>query len=247
MNLSGLNDHFVNGHALSDGYASGISGLTPDKVTACKMPFLNPASINMTVTGYTAFTLRDLGPTGVPYVGVKYVTEPGGGGWTIATITHLPFKVTNTTGASWGTLKLFTFPFGLFTVRGGLSTWSRIDWSDTTLTSGGSSGISATGSGDWGIGSTATADATISGTDVDFVASTAFLAPFVAGIGTSNVGGPVVNSATVIDGSTTTTSATAKTMNLNVIVDDTSVSDAETDLMFLTGVLRFRTAWQGDF
>lgn len=99
-----------------------------------------------------------------------------------------------------------------------------LTWTDTD--------IAAAGSGDISLGTTATADATLSSTDVDIMASTALLDPFVlgvGGVGAAGLGGTLVNS-TVFDGT-----ATAKDLYINLIIDDADVADAASDIVLLNG------------
>lgn len=228
-----------------------------------KMPVLNAASIVMgdfnsavTFNAWTTalgailpFKLTDRNAQGVPYV---QIAQNPINGLTLLTFTKLPFLVSNTTAKSFGKLKLLTMPFGRFSINGGSCIFTSVDWStnyqavQTTGVAG--TVIGATSSGDFSVGTTGTADSTLSTTDVDIVASTAFLDPAVAGV-TNNLATPgaVVNVPTEFDGSTTTTSGTAKTINLNVIIDDAGVADTQAGLIFLTGYLRIHTRWLGDF
>jgi hypothetical protein len=260
VNLDPLANYFVNGKGPSVG--------SPNKATAFKLPQLNtgtikPVTYNAGIT-YTAtdlwsrvphstgFTLTDRDPsTGIPYVKINQAVGPHVS-MTNLTFTKLPFIVSNTSAISFGTLKLLTMPFGRFAFHGGACIFTSIDWSNglsfvqTTGVAG--TAIGTGGSGDFSLGTTGTTDSTINSTDVDIVASTAFLDPFVAGVG-SNIATPgnVLNGPTEFDGSTTTTSGTAKTINLNVIVDDADVVDTNAGLMYLTGFLRIYTSWLGDW
>lgn len=239
------------------------TGQTNAVVSQAKMPALNLASIVMgdfnagvTFNAWTTvpgailpFTLTDRGPTGVPYVKIAQCPFNG---LTLLTFTKLPFLVANTTAKSFGKLKLLTMPFGRYSIHGGACIFTTVDWSvnyqaaQTTGVAG--TVIGATSSGDFSVGTTGTADSTLSTTDVDIVASTAFLDPAVAGI-TNNLATPglVLNGPTEFDGSTTGTSGTAKTINLNVIIDDAGVADAAAGLIFLTGFLRIYTQYLGDW
>ncbi len=92
------------------------------------------------------------------------------------------------------------------------------------------------------MGSTATAEATLATTEVDMLASTAMLDPFVAGVGRSNVGAALAAMAQ-FDGTTTPID-----MYLNVIIDDADVSDAAaSDSVFFTGWVRTTWLWLGDY
>jgi hypothetical protein len=140
---------------------------------------------------------------------------------TILTFNSVQVTVGNTTGASFGSQKIYDFPLGRILILGGRANLT-FNWAGQ---------IVATGSGDFSLGTTATADATLGGTDVDLMASTAMLDPFVAGIGTG-VGSLVGN--TNFDGT-----GTAKDMYLNLIVDDADVADADSDVITITGTIEF--------
>lgn len=250
----------VSGGKVSDTDTSQGSSIAAQ----AKLPILNAASIVMgdfnagvTFNAWTTipgailpFKLTDLNPDGVPYVQIAY--HPGNVDMTLLTFTKLPFLVSNTSAISFGKLKLLTMPFGRFAICGGSCIFTSVNWAvnyqavQTTGVAG--TVIGAGGSGDFSVGTTGTTDSTLNSTDVDIVASTALIDPFVLGVG-SNIATPgaVVNVPTEFDGSTTTTSGTAKTINLNVIVDDADVVDTNAGLMFLTGYLRLYTQFLGDF
>lgn len=164
------------------------------------------------------------------YAVAKYV--PGAQQQAILTLTALPITVANTTGASFGSVKLFDFPAGRIRIEGGTVNFTSVNWAGTTIV--------ATGSGDYSLGTTATADATLNSTDVDLVASTALLDPFVAGVGTG-VGGVFVKD-TEFDGS-----STAKDVYLNMIIDDADVEDAGSAIVLVTGIIHFHCAYGGDY
>jgi hypothetical protein len=136
--------------------------------------------------------------------------------------TDLVVTVANTTGASFGSQKIYDFPQGRIHLLGGRANLT-LNWAGTD--------IAAAGSGDFSLGTTATADATLGGTDVDLMASTALLDPFVLGIGTGK--GNLVTS-TAFDGT-----ATAIDMFLNIIIDDADVDDADTDPVTIDGTITF--------
>lgn len=151
-------------------------------------------------------------------------TDAGAFRSVILTLASTPVTVANTTGASFGNVKLYDFPAGRIYLLGGSSsltfTWTGED-------------IAATGSGDYSIGSTGTADATLNSTDVDMQASTAMLDPFVSGVGT---GSGVFASPAAFDGT-----ATAIDMYLNMIIDDADVADGASDTVLVSGTVKF--AW----
>lgn len=148
---------------------------------------------------------------------------------TILQLTNAPVTVANVTGASFGSIKVYDFPETRFQLVGG--NWDlKFDWSAESIVQD--------GSGDASLGTTATADATLGGTDVDLAASAALTDPFVAGIG--YVAGSLVKD-TEFDGS-----GTAKDMNLNIIIDDADVSNADTDTVLVTGTIEFVWISYGD-
>lgn len=152
---------------------------------------------------------------------------------TVLTLTETPVTVANTTGASFGGVKLYDFPAGRILVHGVTAYFDTIDWSD--------SDIGATGSGDYSLGTTITADATLDGTDVDLLPSSAMLDPFVDGVGSSNAGTALAASAQ-FDGT-----STAKDLNLNVIIDDADVADAASDVVLFTGTITVTWVNLGDY
>jgi hypothetical protein len=153
----------------------------------------------------------------------------GYGHTTVFTLTSTPVTVANVTGASFGGLKLYDFPEGRIMIVGGTASFS-FDWS--------ASDIGAAGSGDFSLGTTISADATLGGTDVDIMASTAMLDPFVSGVGTGS--GALVNN-TAFDGT-----GTAKDLNLNIIIDDADVADAASDIVYVTGTITVKWDFLGD-
>ena len=149
---------------------------------------------------------------------------------TVLSLTSRQVTVANTTGASFGSTKLYGWPAGRIQLLGGVCNLS-FDWAGQDIV--------ATGSGDFSFGTTATADATLNSTEVDLMASTAMLDPFVAGVGT---GTGVFVVPTNFDGTTT-----AKDMYLNIIIDDADVSDAASDIVLVSGEVRFTWINLGDY
>lgn len=158
---------------------------------------------------------------------------------TILNFAALPVVTGNTTGASFGSKAVYTFPAGRILILGNIAYFSTV----TFNTAAGADGdIAGGGSGDYSMGSTATADATLATTDVDLLPSTALLDPFVAGVGRSNVGSALA-AAAQFDGTTTALSA-----YLNCIIDDADVADAAaSDSVFFTGFSRITWAFLGDY
>lgn len=147
----------------------------------------------------------------------------------------LPMSFANAgSGAGWATKPIYTFPAGYINLKGFNAYFTRV------LMVSGFGDLA--GSGDFGFGSTATADATIASTDVDMLASTAFLDPFVAGVGTSNVWARLA-AAAEFNGSSTPIS-----INFNAIIDDADVGDLSVTpaIAHFTGYARFNWEHLGD-
>lgn len=152
---------------------------------------------------------------------------------TVLTLTSTPVTVANTTGASFGNLKIYDFPAGRIFVLGTTANFTSIVWTGQDIAAG--------GSGDYALGTTGTADATLDSTDVNLLPSSAMLDPFVLGVGRSNAG-TALASAAAFDGTSTAIDA-----YLNVIVDDADVSDAASDIILFTGTITFTWLNLGDY
>jgi hypothetical protein len=139
---------------------------------------------------------------------------------TTLTLADFPVTVANTTGASFGGAKIYDFPEGRIVLLGALADLT-FNWAGT--------GIGATGSGDFSVGSTTTADATLSSTDANMIASSAMTDPFVAGVG-RGVGSS--SAALYLDGT-----ATAADAILNLIIDDADVADANSSVVLVSGTV----------
>lgn len=157
---------------------------------------------------------------------------------TLLTCLALPVVTGNTTGISFGSKQLYTFPEGYIKIERVVAKFSLITFNTAAGVDG---DIGGGGSGDYSIGSTATADGTLNSTDVDLLPSSPMLDPFVSGVGRSNAG-TVLAASALFDGT-----ATAITSYLNVIVDDADVADAAaSDSVFFTGYIRITWEWHGD-
>lgn len=174
----------------------------------------------------------------------------------------MPLKMGNTTGNCFGTIPLLTHPLGRVLIIGGTDNlvfdFTSPIWSTAIINNG-------TVAGNFSFGSTGTTDATLSTTDVDAMASTAFqtvatgASPVafttasgvaVAAGGTCPAGvsrayGNFVKS-TEFDGTTTTTTSAPLTLNLNAIVT-TGSTDAQKQIVYVWGSLLLRTDWLGDY
>lgn len=203
-------------------------------------------SLDITSEGYRKFdwdtvTSKNIGAIAAASAGLATAKEFGNAidHQTLLALDSLPVVTGNTTGASFGSKQLYTFPQGRILIKGVLAYFRLITFNTAAGVDG---DIAAAGSGDYSIGSTASADATLGGTDIDLLPSTAMLDPFVAGVGRSNVGSALAASAQ-FDGTTTPLSA-----YLNAIIDDADVSDAAAnDSVFFTGWVRMTWSWLGDY
>jgi len=149
---------------------------------------------------------------------------------TVLTLASTPVTVANTTGSSFGGVKLYDFPVGRILIHGVTANLS-FNWAGT--------GIVATGSGDFSMGTAVTADATLDGTNVDLLPSTGLLDPFVAGVGTGK--GALAASAH-FDGTTTAIDAF-----LNLIIDDADVSDEDSSIVLVSGSVTITWTNLGDY
>jgi hypothetical protein len=149
---------------------------------------------------------------------------------TVLTLTATPVTVGNTTGISFGGLKLYDFPAGRIAVIGATADLS-FDWH--------SQGPAETGSGDFALGTTITSDATLDGTDVNLLPSTALTDPFVAGVG---AGKGALAASAQFDGTTTPVD-----LNINIIIDDADVADGDSDVVSVSGTITIVWANLGDY
>lgn len=127
-----------------------------------------------------------------------------------------PITVANTTGISFGSVPLLTFPKGVIHIGVTCVDNFLIDYTDDA---GNVTPIAGTMGGDFSIGSTATSDATLNSTDVNILASTSY-DPFSTAVDANSA----IN--VLLDGSSTPITA-----YLNFIVDDSDVADAASDIV----------------
>lgn len=150
---------------------------------------------------------------------------------TVLTLASTPVTVANTTGASFGGVKIYDLPEGRILVLGVTASLGFV-WTGES--------IGATGSGDYSLGTTITADATLDGTDVDLLPSTAMTDPAVGGVAAAT-GGALAASAP-FDGT-----GTAKDVNLNIIIDDADVADGDSDTVLASGTVTITWINLGDY
>jgi hypothetical protein len=152
---------------------------------------------------------------------------------TVLTLAATPVTVANTTGASFGGVKVYDFPAGRILIQG-VTVNLSFNWTDDS-----SPVIAQDGSGDFSMGSTITADATLATTDVDLLPSTAMTDPFLAGVGT---GAGALAASFHYDGT-----ATALDANLNIIIDDADVANATTADVLVSGTVTITWTNLGDY
>jgi hypothetical protein len=165
-----------------------------------------------------------MGTTGLflaqPTAGSSYITleELGQGSQhlTKCTIAGQPITLANTTGISFGSVPLLSFPKGVVHISAVSVDNFLFDYTDDA---GNVTPIAGTHGGDFAIGSSATADGTLNGTEVNILASTSY-DPFSTAVDANSA----INA--IIDGS-----STAVTAYINAIVDDADVGDAASDVV----------------
>ena len=150
---------------------------------------------------------------------------------TTLTLASTPVTVANTTGASFGGVKLYDWPAGRILVHGVTASLGFV-WTGED--------IAQDGSGDYSLGTTITADATLGTTDVDLLPSTAMTDPFVSGVGAATAN--ALAAAAQFDGT-----ATAKDANLNIIIDDVDVADGASDVVLASGTVVITWTNLGDY
>lgn len=174
------------------------------------------------VTAGAATAIATVGASAQPEV---TAAESGFGNFrtTVLTLTDLPITVGNTTGVSFGNVKLYDFPEGRHNFLGVQLNDLTVDLTDVLNVTP----IAGTHGGDVSLGTTGTSDATLNGTDVNLMPSTS-IDPISAGI----ADGALVAAATVLDGRTT-----ALDLYLNMIIDDADVADGASDVLLLSGTI----------
>ena len=148
----------------------------------------------------TTVTLEELGQ------GSRHLTK--------CTIAGLPITVGNTTGISFGSAALLTFPKGVVHIEAVSVDDFKFDLTDDA---GNVTPLTTAMGGDFSLGSAATADATLNGTEVNILASTSY-DPFSTAVDANSA----INA--ILDGS-----STPITVYVNAIVDDADVADGASD------------------
>lgn len=134
----------------------------------------------------------------------------------------LPITVGNTTGVSFGGVKVYTFPQGRIFLKG-----VTVQGISIGLTNAGNATpIDAADGGDLSMGSTVAGDGTLTGTDVDMLPSTS-IDPLSDGITDA-----ALAAAAQFNGVSTPVAAW-----LNMLIDDADVADAASDILEISGTI----------
>jgi hypothetical protein len=145
-------------------------------------------------------------------------------------VKDLPITVNGATGVGWGTAVVGDFPQGNILILGIVS---YLQFKIVTA-----AGVQATFDGDYSLGTTPTADATLSGTDVNLVPSTA-TNPATAGVS------PVVRGASSTPPGLFDNTDDSLEINLNFLIDDANIS-ADTQLLAVNGTVHIAFTVLGD-
>lgn len=149
---------------------------------------------------------------------------------TIITLQAKEITVANTTGVSFGGVKIFDFPKGRIWVMAALVRNLTIGLTND----GNATPIDGDDNGDFSMGTTAPTDGTLTGTDVDLCPSTALELDTT---GTS----AVLAASAFFDGT-----STAKDVYFNMLIDDADVADAASDVLELNGEVEIYWVNLGD-
>ena len=151
---------------------------------------------------------------------------------TVLTLLGVEITVANTTGVSFGGVKIYDFPEGRILVLGSLLSGVTVGLTNA----GNATPIDAADGGDMALGSTEPDDGTIGGTDVDLCPSTS-IDPISDGIA-----GAALAAAAQFDGTTTPLD-----MYLNMLIDDADVADAASDVLEISGRVEITWVNLGDY
>jgi len=169
---------------------------------------------------------------GVPGTLVTAVTTGSKAAYrTTLTLAAAAATIGNTTGVSFGGVKLFTFPAGRILVYGVTADLDALGLAD----SGNATPIVAGMGGDWALGTTVAGDCTISGADEDALPETSW-DPF------SGTPGAALAASAQFDGT-----STAIAMWLNLIIDDGDVANTASDVLTFSGTVTITWADLGDY
>jgi hypothetical protein len=122
-------------------------------------------------------------------------------------VNRVPISVAGTTGVGFGTAVIGDFPEGNILFLGAVS-YLQFTTSDVD--------VQAAFDGDMSVGTTPTADATLSGTEINVIPSTA-LNPATAGVS------PVVRGSSTASGAVFDNTDGSLELNLNLLIDDANI------------------------
>ncbi len=151
---------------------------------------------------------------------------------TTITLTDTPVTAANTTGVSFGGVKIYDMPAGRVLVLGATVGALTFDLTDD----GNVTPIDGADGGDIAFGTTVAGDGTLTGTDVDIIPSHS-IDPISGGSA-----GAALGASAVFDGT-----STAVDIYLNVLIDDADVADTASDVLLVSGVLNLVWVDLGDY
>lgn len=172
------------------------------------------------------------GTDGAASVGTVSAAETGVFNFhnTVLTLSSTLITVGNTTGVSFGGVKIYDFPEGRILLLGLTVSLSAPGLGNA----GNATPIDGDDNGDFSLGSTVAGDGTLTGADVDMCPSTAYAMD------------TAVTSALAASAQFDGTS-TAIDMYLNMLIDDADVGDGASDILELSGTVNFSWINLGDF
>lgn len=175
-------------------------------------------------------------PTGLGSASVATVTASQQGiglqNRTVLTLDAVELTVGNTTGVSFGGVKLYDFPVGRTLIDSVLLSNVSVGLGNA----GNATPIAGTHGGDMSLGSTAPDDGTLTGADVDLCPSTS-IDPISGGIA-----GAALAAAAQFDGTTT-----ALDLYLNMLIDDLDVADGASDVLEISGQIEILWRLGGNY
>lgn len=151
---------------------------------------------------------------------------------TLLTLSDVPVTVGNTTGVSFGSQLVYTFPEGRILLLGATMGGISFDLTDE----GNATPIDDTMGGDVSLGSTAAGDGTLTGADVDIIPATS-IDPISAGIT-----GAALAASAQFNGTTTPVP-----VYLNVLIDDADVADTASDVILVSCLVTLTWVNLGDY
>lgn len=181
---------------------------------------------------YELITAANVGAPNTAVTGIT-VEEKGNAfdHQTIINLTAVPITVANTTGVSFGGVKLYDFPEGLINVKGVLLKGLSVGLTNA----GNATPITGAMGGDVSLGTTIAGDGTLTAADVNLLPSTS-IDPISGGVVNAILAAP-----TCLNGATTPID-----VFFNMLIDDADVGDAASDVLELTCVIIINWNFGGD-